>query len=249
MKKNFFTGFLCALFLVLFLSAAPAEETLPDPAENLAAYGLDPKEFLVERLGFDPGEDALRFPKKDRPFYLWYDITGDGCMDLFLERMVGSGMVRVDVRVYDPLTGDSWNLDGYNYYYLLSGVFDGKVRLIKEGPYGYGDPIRDTYGTVILDNGRLVFIADMKPDAEGDDLFDPEQVPVAPEQAVRVALAYVQQFPRAGFCNDAAPSRAVLEKDGTEKNCWCIALCWLGDPRYSVWVNAETGEVEDCAVS
>ena len=246
MKKNFLAGMLCALYLLLCCSAAPAEEPLPDPAENLAAYGLDPEEILLERIGFLPNEGALRFPQKDRPFYIWYDVTGDGCVDLFTEHMVGSGMVRVDVRLYDPLTGDSWNLDGYDYYYLLDGISDGRVRIIKKGPYGYGDPIKETFGTVILDNGRLIFIADMKPDAGGDNPFDPARVPVSSEQAVRTALDCVAQFPRAEYCNDAAVSRAVLEKEGTEKNCWCISLCWLGEPRYSVWVNAETGEVESC---
>lgn len=246
MKKRFLAGLIGSLLLVLCISAALAGEPVPDPAENLAARGLDPEEILLAEIGFLPEDGALRYPFRDRPFYLWYDITGDGCVDLFTERMVGSGMVRVDLRVYDPVTGERYILDGYDYYFLLEGISEGRVRVLREGPYGYGKPLVQTRGTVILDDGRLIFVAGAEPSRGGDDPFDTAVTAVSAEQAVWTALDFVKAFPKSEYCNQVAADPVLLEEEGTKKACWKISFQRLGMLRYVVWVNAETGEVEDC---
>ena len=91
-----------------------------------------------------------------------YDITGDGSPDLFTNDTWGSGMVRTDLIVYDPVEENLYVLDGYNDDYLIDTVEKGRIVIVEEGPHGYGDPVTKTYGTVILENGKLVFI----PDAE-----------------------------------------------------------------------------------
>ena len=69
-------------------------------------------------------------------------------------------MVRIQMVVYDPLARERYILDGYNYYYGISGIEDGRLVVFEEGPYGYGDPLTKTFGTAILEEGRLVFVPD-----------------------------------------------------------------------------------------
>ena len=92
-----------------------------------------------------------------------YDLTGDGSPDLFTNDTWGSGMVRTDLIVYDPVEDNLYVLDGYNYDYLIDRVEKDRIVIVEEGPNGYGDPVTRTYGTVKLENGELVFI----PDSEG----------------------------------------------------------------------------------
>ena len=91
---------------------------------------------------------------------LMFDVTGDGVEDSVSGAMVGSGMVRTQLHVVDGATGEQYILDGYNYDYFLEGVEDGRLVVTESGPNGYGDPIKKTQGTVILQNGILIFVAD-----------------------------------------------------------------------------------------
>lgn len=91
---------------------------------------------------------------------LMFDVTGDGIEDEVYGDMVGSGMVRTQLRVNDGVTGELYVLDGYNYDYFADRVEDGRLVVIKCGPYGYGDPIVETQGTVVFQNGILIFVAD-----------------------------------------------------------------------------------------
>ncbi|MBQ3278125.1 MAG: hypothetical protein IJG94_03085 [Clostridia bacterium] len=89
-----------------------------------------------------------------------YDLTGDGSPDLFTNDTWGSGMVRTDLIAYDPVEEKLYVLDGYNYDYLIDKVEKDRIVIAEEGPHGYGDPVTKTYGTVKLENGKLVFIPD-----------------------------------------------------------------------------------------
>ena len=89
-------------------------------------------------------------------------ILFDEYPELFTNVTWGSGMVRTDLVVYDPVSEALYVLDGYNYDYIIEYVEDNRIVIGKEGPHGYGDPVTKTYGTVKLENGNLIFI----PDAE-----------------------------------------------------------------------------------
>ena len=240
MKKNLLTGFVMIMLLLLCVSAAFAE----DAEQNLAEYGLNAKDIILEKIKFLPDENAVRFPfsREDRPYYLWFDVTGDGCVDLCTERMFGSGMVRIQLSVYDPLNQETYILDGYDDYFLLDSITDGRINIIKNGPYGYGEPLTDTRGTVIMENGRLVFVADPDPASGDGDPFDPAQAAVSADEAVRIACGYVRENPKAEYCNEVTVGHIVTE-DG--KSCWQIMFSWIRQQRYTVYVNTETGEVEN----
>ena len=109
-----------------------------------------------------PASARMFFPDPARPDIDLYDITGDGYPELFTNVTWGSGMVRTDLVVFDPVSEALYVLDGYNYDYIIEYVEDNRIVIGKEGPHGYGDPVTKTYGTVKLENGNLIFI----PDAE-----------------------------------------------------------------------------------
>ena len=134
---------------------------IPDEG-NLEEFGLSLDE-AAENLRGTGYPVSLSLPysiDRDHPAFRMADVTGDGCTDLCTCSMVGSGMVRIILIVYDPLQREKYVLDGYNYFYRISDVTDGRLVVTKEGPYGYGDPLTETTGTVKLDNGILVFCAD-----------------------------------------------------------------------------------------
>ena len=103
---------------------------------------------------------ALPLLGVDKPDIALYDLTGDGTPDLFTNVTWGSGMVRTDLVAFDPVTESLYILDGYDYDYIIETIEDNRIVVGKEGPHGYGDPVTTTYGTVILENGHLVFIPD-----------------------------------------------------------------------------------------
>ncbi len=109
-----------------------------------------------------PASARMFFPDPTRPDIDLYDLTGDGYPKLFTNVTWGSGMVRTDLVVFDPVSETLYVLDGYNYDYIIEYVEDNRIVIRKEGPNGYGDPVTKTYGTVKLENGELVFV----PDAE-----------------------------------------------------------------------------------
>ena len=107
-----------------------------------------------------PPSARLSFAGLSQPDIALYDITGDGSPDLFANETWGSGMVRTDLVVYDPVGENVYVLDGYNYDYLIDKVEKDRIVIVEDGPHGYGDPVTKTYGTVKLENGKLVFIPD-----------------------------------------------------------------------------------------
>lgn len=92
---------------------------------------------------------------------IYFDVTGDGNDDKVYCNMTGSGMVRVQCIVVDETNDVMYVLDGYDYSYGIEGVENGKLIVTEEGPYGYGDPLTTTYGTIRIKNGRLIFVADL----------------------------------------------------------------------------------------
>lgn len=247
-RKRLFTGIVWIMLLILSASAAFAEDSAAEAEKNLAGYGLSPEEILVDYFGFLPEDRGFRIPasQEGRPLWLWFDVTGDGCVDLCAGRMYGSGMVRVQMAVYDPLSRKRYILDGYNYNYLVDSVSEGRLVVVKNGPHGYGEPVTEVRGTVILDDGRLVFVSDPEPDSSGGFLFDPAQAAVPAGQAVLTASAFAREYLDAEFCNEITVSCTGLgSSDETMVYCWVFSFCRHGTQKYIVWVNAETGEVEN----
>lgn len=107
-----------------------------------------------------PASARMFFPDPTRPDVDLFDITGDGSPDLFTNVTWGSGMVRTDLLAYDPLKDELYVLDGYDYDYLISYVEEDRIVIVKKGPHGYGDPVTETYGTVKLEDGHMVFVPD-----------------------------------------------------------------------------------------
>ena len=107
-----------------------------------------------------PPSARMSFGGPEQSDIALYDLTGDGFPDLFTNDTWGSGMVRTDLIVYDPVEDNLYVLDGYNYDYLIDKVEKDRIVIVEEGPHGYGDPVTKTYGTVKLENGKLVFIPD-----------------------------------------------------------------------------------------
>ena len=107
-----------------------------------------------------PPSVRLPFAGSEKPDLALYDLTGDGTPELFTNVTWGSGMVRTDLVVYDPVEENLYVLDGYDYDYLIDKVEKDRIVIVKEGPHGYGDPVTKTYGTVKPENGKLIFIPD-----------------------------------------------------------------------------------------
>ena len=248
-RKCLITGIAWIMLLVLCVSAAFAEDSAADAAENLAGYGLSQEDILVDYFGFLPEERGFRLSdsQENRPLWLWFDITGDGCVDLCAGRMFGSGMVRTQMAVYDPLSRKQYVLDGYNYDFIIDSISEGRLIVVKSGPNGYGDPVAEVRGTVILENGMLVFVGDPEPDASvSDDLFDPSQAAVSADQAVLAASAFAREYLGAEYCNEISVSHMGFGDSGESvRYCWLISFYRYGKQEYIVYVNTETGEVEN----
>ena len=95
--------------------------------------------------------------------YTVCDVTGDGYDDYCNCHMTGSGMVRVQLIVYDQKNHLDYVLDGYDYSYKIIGVENEKLIVEEIGPYGYDDSlIKTTTGTVMIDeDDNLVFIKEL----------------------------------------------------------------------------------------
>ena len=145
----------------LVLVPVNTAESASSSAVHLTDFGVDPAKALrkMEQLIGESIPPSGRFPT-DR--YEMFDITGDGCPELFTCVTWGSGMVRTDLVVYDPVNEELYVLDGYNYDYLIDKVEKDRIVIVEEGPHGYGDPVRKTYGTVNLERRKLVFVPDAK---------------------------------------------------------------------------------------
>lgn len=163
---------LALLLIAACVSACAAESDEGGSAEeysyeagvkNLSDHGIDLDEMLEEfREPYHSGFSGYWMPHgpDDRPAYWLVDVTGDGCVDLCTCKMYGSGMVRTHTIVFDPLNHERYLLDGYNYDYVIDGVTDGRLVVVKRGHNGYGDPITETCGTAVLEDGQLIFVPD-----------------------------------------------------------------------------------------
>ena len=162
-----------ALLLALVLAAgcACAEESGDEAGAysfeaglaNLAEHGISLDDLIEEfKAPYGDGFTGYWLPYSPdaKPMSCLVDVPGDGCVAGRTHQMAGSGMVRTHTIIFDPLNHERYILDGYNYDYVVRGVEDGRLVVMKRGPNGYGDPIPETFGTVVLEDGRLVFVPD-----------------------------------------------------------------------------------------
>ena len=124
---------------------------------DLDAAAEEMKQAIREQI---PAGGGMLSPDPARPKYERFDVTGDGCADLCTCVTWGSGMVRTDLVVYDPIEKSLYVLDGYNYNYLIDHVEEDRIVIVMDGPHGYNEPLVKTFGTVSLEDGRLVFVPD-----------------------------------------------------------------------------------------
>ena len=117
-------------------------------------------DLSVEQEYYDNRNKGMYDTSFMDPDYILCDVTGDGNWDLCECFMTGSGMVRTICTVYDPIAHKSYCLDGYNYSYGIRCVKDGHLVVVESGPYGYGDPIVETTGTIAIEDDLLVFVPD-----------------------------------------------------------------------------------------
>ena len=157
---------LCLVFILLSMSFVSAEEQdLAAAEQNLIDHGLTLENVLDEYYGEKEhtkawGSFQLRYLPDGTPAFTLYDVTGDGCVDLITGRMFGSGMVRLELIVFDPLAHETYILDGYNYDYFVSSVSEDRLVVVERGPNGSGEPVTEIPGTIKLEDNRLVFVPD-----------------------------------------------------------------------------------------
>ena len=166
-RKVLMIAVVSMVFLSRCMSFAFAEDPYWTAAEqNLIDHGLTLEDVLNDYSGENskskgPASFWLPWLPDGAPSFTLFDVTGDGCVDLVRGRMFGSGMVRLELVVYDPLAHETYILDGYNYDYYISSVSEDRLVVVERGPNGYGDPVKEKTGTVILEEGHLVFVPDM----------------------------------------------------------------------------------------
>ena len=139
-------------------------EAGPDAGHAAESESIDLDEAareMKQAIGAQiPASAGMFFHDPSRPDFELFDVTGDGCADLCKCITWGSGMVRTDLVVYDPLEKKLYVLDGYNYNYLIDHVEEDRIVIAMDGPYGYKEPLVKTFGTVKIEEGRLVFVPD-----------------------------------------------------------------------------------------
>ena len=143
--------FFFLMLVILCASASAAESIDIDRAVGEMKQAIG-KQFH--------GSGLMPFPNPVKPDFELFDVTGDGCVDLCTCVTWGSGMVRTDLVVYDPVLKDLYVLDGYNYDYLIDRVEEDRIVIAMKGPYGYNDPVLTIFGTVRAEDGRLLFVPD-----------------------------------------------------------------------------------------
>ena len=142
-------------------------------APRFNAERLPQQELFVDTVTSESAGEETTADDSDKydtlPYYyhfmdleepVMFDVTGDGIEDECYNNTWGSGMVRTQLIVFDGAIDESYVLDGYNYNYIIDGVEDSRLVIIEIGPYGYGDPLVKTRGTVVFQNDGLVFVAD-----------------------------------------------------------------------------------------
>ena len=232
---------LMLLWTVCF-SAARAEDVFAGGVKNLEEHGLSLEEVTEDYHKSMKGFSfAVSWDKDGRPLFTLFDVTGDGCVDLCHNRMFGSGMVRIDLDVYDPVTGKGYVLDGYNYDFLIKGVSGDRLRVVRKGPHGYGDPVTQTEGMLLFAADRLLFAAESEPAEPHPDL---SQTAVSFDQAILHAAEYVKGKPEIRYFNEVFYSLA----SGDTGPVWSVTFLWSAQETCTVLVNAVTGEIEQFSV-
>ena len=232
---------LMLLWTVCF-SAARAEDVFAGGVKNLEEHGLSLEEVTEDYHKSMKGFSfAVSWDKDGRPLFTLFDVTGDGCVDLCHNRMFGSGMVRIDLDVYDPICRKKYVLDGYNYDFLIKGVSGDRLRVVRKGPHGYGDPVTQTEGMLLFAADRLLFAAESEPAEPHPDL---SQTAVSFDQAILHAAEYVKGKPEIRYFNEVFYSLA----SGDTGPVWSVAFLWSAQETCNVLVNAVTGEIEQFSV-
>lgn len=244
-KKAFFRLVALILLGVVCFSAAGAEDVFAGGVKNLEEHGFSLEEVMEgyrRSVGKGNGFSFfLSWDKDGNPLFTLCDVTGDGCVDLCHNRTFGSGMVRIDLDVYDPVSEKKYVLDGYNYDFRIKGVSEDRLRVVREGPHGYGDPVTKIEGTILLAAGRLFFAAESEPAEPGPD---PSQAAVSFDQAILHAAEYVKEKPEIKYVEEV---RYSLSYGGTGP-VWSIAFLSNAREACTVLVNAVTGEIEQFSV-
>jgi len=159
--------FIVIILLLACVSFAFAEDIFAAGEQNLRDHGLVLEDVISEYSEFGNSGNGfsgfwLPYLQDNKPAFHLFDVTGDGCVDLVTGRMFGSGMVRHEVVVMDPLSHEIYILDGYDYDYGVTDVTADRLTVEKSGPNGYNKPITKTLGTIKLEDGLLVFVPDEK---------------------------------------------------------------------------------------
>ena len=240
-QKNFLRLVALILLGAVCFSAASAEDVFADGVKNLEAHGLSLEEVTAgyhlsvgERSGFSI---ALSWDQDGNPLFTLFDVTGDGCVDLCRNRMFGSGMVRIDLDVYDPVSRKGYVLDGYNYDFRIKGVSGNRLRIVREGPNGYGDPVTKIEGTLLFAANRLLFAVESEPAKPEPDM---SQAAVPFDQAVLYAADYVKERPEIKYFNEVRYSPAT----GGTGPAWSVIFLFCNQETCAVLVDGATGEIE-----
>lgn len=123
-------------------------------------------EFDLDQAGKELDEYCGTFPTSMRmdssmcpEQNVLLDFTGDGHDDLITGFTFGSGIVRDTIVVYDVINKNFITFYAQMDSYSLIEITDGKL-IVQETVY----PDTKTMGTVIIEDGYLVFVADEKAD-------------------------------------------------------------------------------------
>ena len=155
------------ILLLVCISFASAEDLFAAGEQNLRDHGLVLEDVINEYSEFGNSGNGfsgfwLPYSQDNKPSFTLFDVTGDGCVDLVTGRMFGSGMVRLEVVVMDPISHEIYILDGYDYDYDVTDVTADRITVEERGPNGYNEPITKNLGTIRLEDGLLVFVPDEK---------------------------------------------------------------------------------------
>ena len=119
-------------------------------------------EFDLDQAGKELDEYCGSFPTSMRmdssmcpEQNVLLDFTGDGHDDLITGFTYGSGLVRDTIVVYDATNKVFYQFNNQFDSYHLQSIEDGKM-IVEETVY----PDKKTMGTVMIEDGYLVFVAD-----------------------------------------------------------------------------------------
>ena len=128
-------------------------------------------EFDLDQAGKELDEYCGSFPTSMRidssmcpEQNVLLDFTGDGHDDLITGFTYGSGIVRDTIVVYDVINKNFITFYAQMDSYSLIEITDGKL-IVQETVY----PDKKTMGTVVIEDGYLVFVADEAADETGEE--------------------------------------------------------------------------------